>query len=70
MNVFQQSAVGGNGLLNLLFRSFVHMDNLGASGIRMLQMKVFESDVAETAVRCPQREGIIASAFSGRKWNY
>jgi len=32
-------------------------------------MKVFNLNIAGAALRCPQREGIIASEFSGKKWD-
>ena len=63
-DMLQQSAVSGDGLLDLFFRGFAHK-----SKTSVLKMKVHKSKIAEAALRCPQREGIITPGYPGKKWD-
>ena len=62
VDMLQQRAVSGHGLLDLFFCGVSHLwepPNM---------MKVFGIQLAGAALRCPQRGGIIAPAEAGKKW--
>ena len=62
VDMLQQRAVSGHGLLDLFFCGFSHLwepPNI---------MKVIGIQLAGAALRCPQRGGIIAPAEAGKKW--
>ena len=67
--MFQQGAVSSDGLLDLFLCGFAHKDNLPIPVRTGDGMKESKYKLAGAALRCPQREGIIAPDFPGKKWD-